>query len=239
MLPPRPPAALGASIVEAAHGAEDPAAFQRATLAILAPVGFDVAFFEIKQRPAPVATGFDAGLLEAASGRWPLYARELLPVGRALAAHGVVIDAEVLGASWERLAYFQEVVRPQQGTSSLFARLSLGGEEIGRLVLGRCGSRFDAGDAAALRALLAPLSVGLGAVLQAERSRAARAPLLAATLTPREQEVLRLVHLGYTNPEIARALGTSPNTVRNQVSALLGKVGATTRAELVALTVRA
>jgi DNA-binding NarL/FixJ family response regulator len=46
------------------------------------------------------------------------------------------------------------------------------------------------------------------------------------------------LQLGYTNPEIARVLGTSPNTVRNQVSSLLAKVGATNRAELVGLTVR-
>jgi DNA-binding NarL/FixJ family response regulator len=58
-------------------------------------------------------------------------------------------------------------------------------------------------------------------------------------MTPREREVLRLLQLGYTNPEIARALGTSPNTVRNQVSSLLAKAGATTRTELVGLTVRA
>jgi DNA-binding NarL/FixJ family response regulator len=50
--------------------------------------------------------------------------------------------------------------------------------------------------------------------------------------------VLDLLQRGYTNREIASALGSSPNTVRNQLSSLFAKVGATTRAELVALSLR-
>jgi DNA-binding NarL/FixJ family response regulator len=61
---------------------------------------------------------------------------------------------------------------------------------------------------------------------------------VSPAVSPREGEVLRLMQLGYTDPEIARALGTSPNTVRNQVSSLLRKLGATTRTELVGLTMR-
>jgi DNA-binding CsgD family transcriptional regulator len=151
----------------------------------------------------------------------------------------VVIDAEVLGGQRDRLAYFQEVVRPQRGTSSLFAHLSLGGRELGSLMLGRTGSPFGDQEKEAVRALLAPLAVGLAAVIQAERLRRDTPPPLAAAVTAREREVLELLQLGYKNPEIARALGTSPNTVRNQVASLLAKVGATTRAELVALTLRA
>jgi DNA-binding CsgD family transcriptional regulator len=224
---------LGATLVEAAHTAPDADSGQRALLDALAPLGFDVAFLETKPpRPGLVARGFDPAVLATARDRWPLYERELAPMARATARDGVAIDGEVLGAGRERLAYFQEVVRPQRGTSSLFASLAMGGRPIGSLVLGRTGSPFGARDAAAARALLAPLAVALAAVLPTSA-----APTLAAT--PREREVLRLLQLGYTNPEIARALGTSPNTVRNQVSSLLAKAGATTRAELVALTVRA
>ena len=234
------PRDLGPALVEAAYAAPDPVSFQRAALAALAPVGFDVAFFETKPpRSGLVASGFDQAVLAGARERWPVYARELAPVGRAAAREGVAIDAEILGARRERLAYFQEVVRPQRGTSSLFVHLALGGRELGSIVLGRTGSPFGAREAEAVRALLAPLAVGLAAVLQAERLRSDDPPLLAAALTPREREVLRLLQLGYTNPEIAGALGTSPNTVRNQVSSLLAKAGATTRAELVGLTVRA
>jgi DNA-binding NarL/FixJ family response regulator len=115
----------------------------------------------------------------------------------------------------------------------------MGGRELGSVMLGRTGSPFGAREASAVRALLAPLAVGLAAVLQAEQVRREETPAFLLAATPREREVLRLLHLGYTNPEIARALGTSPNTVKNQVASLLAKAGASTRAELVGLTVRA
>jgi DNA-binding CsgD family transcriptional regulator len=229
---------LGATIVEAAYAAPDPETGQRALLDALGPVGFDVAFLETKPpRPGLVARGFDPSVLAIARDRWDEYGRELVPVASALARQGVAIDAEVLGARRERLAYYQEVVRPQRGTSSLFALLTMGGRQLGSLMLGRTGTPFGAGEAAAVRSLLAPLAVGLAATLQT--SPRDEAPPSALAMTPREREVLRLLQLGYTNPEIARALGTSPNTVRNQVSSLLTKAGATTRTELVGLTVRA
>jgi DNA-binding CsgD family transcriptional regulator len=57
-----------------------------------------------------------------------------------------------------------------------------------------------------------------------------------ATLTEREREVVRGLRLGYTNGEIAASLGTSVNTVRNQMRSVFRKLGATTRAEAVALS---
>jgi DNA-binding NarL/FixJ family response regulator len=46
--------------------------------------------------------------------------------------------------------------------------------------------------------------------------------------------VLDLLARGRSNQEIASVLFLSPKTVRNHVSAVLGKLGATTRAEAVA-----
>jgi DNA-binding CsgD family transcriptional regulator len=57
-----------------------------------------------------------------------------------------------------------------------------------------------------------------------------------ASLTAREYEVLRLVTAGERNQAIAVQLGISTNTVKFHVSNLLRKVGASTRAELIALT---
>ena len=51
------------------------------------------------------------------------------------------------------------------------------------------------------------------------------------TLTSREQEVMRLVIEGKTNPEIARMLFISPATVRVHVSNVLAKLGASTRTQ--------
>ncbi|MCC6775396.1 MAG: alpha/beta fold hydrolase [Hyphomicrobiales bacterium] len=54
-----------------------------------------------------------------------------------------------------------------------------------------------------------------------------------ADLTHREREVLELVARGLGNEAIARQLGISAKTVRNQVSSILGKVGAGNRAQAV------
>ena len=52
-------------------------------------------------------------------------------------------------------------------------------------------------------------------------------------LSDREREVLDLVARGYDNPRIAKALFLSDKTVRNHVSAVVTKLGATDRAEVV------
>ncbi|WP_029088751.1 response regulator [Brevibacterium album] len=54
-------------------------------------------------------------------------------------------------------------------------------------------------------------------------------------LTVREQEVLREALAGATVRQIARALGLSPGTVRNHLSAAIGKAHASTRAEAAAV----
>ncbi|HEX7678365.1 MAG TPA: response regulator transcription factor [Thermoanaerobaculia bacterium] len=57
------------------------------------------------------------------------------------------------------------------------------------------------------------------------------------TLTARELEVVRLMSGGYSNKEIAHALGTAEGTIKNQVSSILSKFGVRdrTRAVLKAL----
>jgi DNA-binding CsgD family transcriptional regulator len=68
----------------------------------------------------------------------------------------------------------------------------------------------------------------------------AAAPALARTVagpdwyvfTQREVDILRLLAQGMSNKQIARELGSSPNTVRNQVHAVFRKAGAVNRTEL-------
>jgi len=73
------------------------------------------------------------------------------------------------------------------------------------------------------------LRVGSAVRIEAEAPR--------EQLTAREAEVVRLMAGGYSNREIARALGTAEGTIKNHVSSILAKFGARdrTRAVLKAL----
>jgi DNA-binding NarL/FixJ family response regulator len=67
----------------------------------------------------------------------------------------------------------------------------------------------------------------------AERPSEFEAAELPDRLTPRETEVLRLMAGGYSNREIADALGTSEGTVKNQASSVLSKLGVRDRTRAV------
>jgi PAS domain S-box-containing protein len=56
-------------------------------------------------------------------------------------------------------------------------------------------------------------------------------------LTTREREVVTLIALGYETAEIAAQLHITPETVRTHVRNAMGRVGAHTRAQLVAIAV--
>jgi DNA-binding NarL/FixJ family response regulator len=60
----------------------------------------------------------------------------------------------------------------------------------------------------------------------------------ASGLTDREQEVLKLVSAGFTNPQIASSLYISRKTAEHHVSNILMKLGVTTRAEAAAAAIR-
>jgi DNA-binding NarL/FixJ family response regulator len=58
-------------------------------------------------------------------------------------------------------------------------------------------------------------------------------PEAPEALTPRETEVLQLMTGGYSNREIAEALGVAEGTVKNHVSVILGKMGVRDRVRAV------
>jgi DNA-binding CsgD family transcriptional regulator len=58
------------------------------------------------------------------------------------------------------------------------------------------------------------------------------------SLTVRERTVVEYVVLGLSSREIGLALGTSPNTIRNQVASIFQKLSVASRAELVAVALR-
>ncbi len=85
----------------------------------------------------------------------------------------------------------------------------------------------------ALRAAAA----GLG-IFFPEHLDAPSAARSSSTLTAREREVLRMIAEGLANKEIAWRLGISDHTVKFHVSALLGKLGAGSRAEAITAGIR-
>jgi len=68
-------------------------------------------------------------------------------------------------------------------------------------------------------------------ILQARQG--ADTPQDAETLSPKELEVLRLLAAGFSNREIANAVFKSEGTVKNQVSAILSKLGVRDRTKAV------
>jgi two-component system, NarL family, nitrate/nitrite response regulator NarL len=103
----------------------------------------------------------------------------------------------------------------------------------GVLLRGASGDVLAAALLAASRGL-AVLDPGLGESLL-------RAPPPARAgegLTPREREVLALLAEGLPNKAIAARLGISDHTAKFHVNAILGKLGAETRAEAIVLAAR-
>jgi len=76
------------------------------------------------------------------------------------------------------------------------------------------------------------------ALLAAPVGAARRMAEIAEPLTPREREVLQMLASGSGNKEIAARLSISEHTVKFHVTAILGKLGASSRTEAVFLGIQ-
>lgn len=75
----------------------------------------------------------------------------------------------------------------------------------------------------------------LGVCLRERAGGASERPHEPAPLTRREREIVRLIALGETTPQICTALFIAPDTVRSHVRNAMAKTGARTRAQLIAI----
>jgi DNA-binding NarL/FixJ family response regulator len=66
-------------------------------------------------------------------------------------------------------------------------------------------------------------------------TRNARKPLLESVLSPRQQQIMRCLHMGNTNKMIARTLGISEGTVKIHLSSIFHQLGAPNRAAAIAI----
>lgn len=201
-------------------------------------IGADTAFFIGNGGPTRNSRGVITTLGVELERVWPQLAntsgaRALVSAARA--QRGVVIDSELFGAALRRQAYYQRLMAPLGGTTTLFTVLPHQHPAKTELVLGRCeGSPpFTKRDKALVASLVPTLSLAFLAhqrrIVETQRV----APL--CPLTAREREVSSYLRLGYTNQQIGLALGTAERTVRNQLSRIYEKLGVASRAEAVAV----
>jgi DNA-binding NarL/FixJ family response regulator len=57
-------------------------------------------------------------------------------------------------------------------------------------------------------------------------------------VTARERAILRKIAQGLSNKDIADQIGVSPNTIRNQIVTLMGKLGAGDRTQAVTIALQ-
>jgi DNA-binding CsgD family transcriptional regulator len=182
----------------------------------------------------------------------PFHYRPSLDKGRQAAATscGAYLDTEVYSLrERDALPFYSDIVRPQKITSQIHALLTFGGRPVGSLFLCRHGvvGNFAARDVDRLRALIPAISVVQAAMVAKDAipriaanddlddADSDPAALALARLSPRERTLAEYVTRGLHNSDIAHVLGTSPNTVRNQLARMYAKLEMSGRAELAAL----
>lgn len=166
------------------------------------------------------------------------------------AAYRILADRTVRDLDLNRAA---AIVREAIAFDALDAAQIAEAAAILELAARRCGQTVDAAMAPALfrtfgaflerRTERLDRSDRFDPVLRALRPSTAEMPRLVeaprgSTLTPREDQILRLIVLGLTNREIAQRLVVSPRTVDTHVERVLSKLGVSSRTRAVATALR-
>jgi DNA-binding CsgD family transcriptional regulator len=240
---------LARELSEHAAQAQNLLEYRKRALASLAgALRFEAALFHELSPRAPFERAALIGIapetIAASAGSWDenavLFARLR---DLALAQRGVASDADAFPHGSRRRAAWEERVNRAFGVRHTLAAHLLLGERIVSVVLlfRQRGLAFPQREQEALRALCPTLAVGdaLHQALLAPGQLGVATQLRCRDqrLTQRQREIVERVALGHTNAQIAAALGTSANTVRNQLSDASRRLGAANRAEIVRVAV--
>jgi DNA-binding CsgD family transcriptional regulator len=198
-------------------------------------VGFDVALIAQVTNPThaqPTLRHFNALAWRRFEEDWQRYLAEFGPT---FSAYGCPLlrDAAIPDSLRLRLRFYTDVMLPAPSRAALHVQLGKKPETV-ILTLSRSGrrARFTDREVNTVSQLM-PVLI-LGEHFQA--AKLARAPKQSQnwdSLTPRERQIAVLVADGFTNVEIARELGTSPQTVRNQLVSVYRKIDVDRRDQLV------
>lgn len=157
--------------VALAHDHSTAADFERAVLDGLdRALGFDAAFL-VAVGEAPTSRAIDLARLTHALST-DAYATELLPLKTAATQRaGVAVDTALATEREVRARrYHRDFAAPVGGRHTLMAYLSLRGQPLGALMLGRSGRTFSHREVTALESLLPSLSVARASYRAAWRS---------------------------------------------------------------------
>lgn len=162
----------------------------------------------------------------------PYLSPQLVALASIAAAHSnAVVAARLIGAA--------DALRSQLAVlpAALETRMRTDAEQIVLAALGPEGFRAEqqVGAATSLDELLAQEATVVDA---SAASMETSASTTASSLTPREQDVLRLIVEGHPDREIAEALFISPRTVTSHVTNILNKLGVNSRSAAAAYAVR-
>jgi DNA-binding CsgD family transcriptional regulator len=217
-----------------ARDARDIAEFRTTALAVCrAMIGCDTALFSDLGRPEPLAAlDVEPGNLELIAfceRNIHRYLPEMTPALERARRDGGCVDTLVYSEDERsRSRFFAEIVRTQGIHSMLVLQPRWRDQPLGLLRLQRHSARrFEQAELDVALRLLPVLELALAAM-----TATAGPPEVESVLTSREREIAAFVARGLTTPEIARLLGTSKLTVRNQVSRILRKARLSNRTEL-------
>lgn len=219
------------------------AALQRLRLV----VPFDAAIFHALSPRVPLETGAFVGLeldsLRASVPGWDAVAVTLGRLRELANTELVATDRAAFPLGSPQRAHFErELGKPFRARALAVVHLVV--RDAVRavvLLLRRHDPAFSAEEVLLLKRAAPVLAIADAAQAALDEAPSVAVPVrLACTdqrLTARQREIVEHVALGHTNDDIAKALGVSPNTLRNHLARVFAKLGASNRADLVRLAV--